>query len=427
VQEVQSRDIAGEEAADACRRVARLLGADSVAAVSDGSAPLVDVMQGRAQGLIVFPIGTADDQEPSDARDAAVHALDAIRSALRRGDATYSTILAGAAAALGVDELVSIHEDGGRMRIHGWPDAERPAVVPRGVRSDLGRLDRAAVIDPATVQQLSVVAAATSPHLVGAFAAHDRVELILAGSADEIVSATALATVGRALGIARDALSDANATVARRLDIERDRWAGQIHDDLTQSVTGSFLELQRLRTTIGDEPSVARAVDEATSELRRSMFDLRGILFDLTREDDSTAPPRERILSYVRGVAERWKVRVETTAGGDLDIVGDAELSALHQVVREAIANAAKHADAGLIGVEVRVNDRHLIVEISDDGKGFDPDVTREAPGHLGIALIHERVADANGTLELVSSPGEGTRVIAVLPIASTKTEGESR
>ncbi|MEX2274955.1 MAG: ATP-binding protein [Actinomycetota bacterium] len=428
MQDTQSRDVAGEEAADACRRVARLLGADAVAAVSDGSAPLEDVIEGRAEGLIVFPIGSNEVGEPSEAdHDVAIDTLDVIRGALRRADTTFPTLLAEAATVLGADELVIAYEQGGRVRILGWPDNRRPAAVPRGVRSDLGRLDSTKAIDAATVQQLGVVMGASAPHLIGAFAARDRVELILAGHTSDPVSAKALATVGRALSIAREALTDRDAVVARRLDVERARWAGEIHDGLTQSVTASFLELQRLRTGPETDPRVADALDEATSELRRSLFDLRGILFDLTREDDPAATQSDRILAFVRGVAERWKLQVETAIECDFDSVSEDTLSALHQVIRESIANAAKHADVDRIRVAVRVADPNLIVEIADSGNGFDPDTAREAPGHLGIALIRERVADTSGTLEFVSTPGEGTRVIAALPIASTKTEGESR
>jgi signal transduction histidine kinase len=91
-------------------------------------------------------------------------------------------------------------------------------------------------------------------------------------------------------------------------------------------------------------------------------------------------------------------------------------------VARESIANAAKHADADTVRVSMRATGGTFVVEIVDDGTGFDPEQVRGSPGHLGIRLIRERVAEAGGTFGIEAAPGTGARVHAELPTAPAQT-----
>ncbi|MEX2101721.1 MAG: ATP-binding protein, partial [Actinomycetota bacterium] len=164
-------------------------------------------------------------------------------------------------------------------------------------------------------------------------------------------------------------------------------------------------------------------VTEAATDVRRTLFDLRGLLFDLTRSEQLDATADERIRGYVRGVAERWKLPVEATIDvDDLDEVDDATIEVARQVIREAIANTAKHADASTIRVALRTEPGTFVVEILDDGRGYDPASVRDAPGHMGLSLIRERVAEAGGTFGIETAPGAGTRVVAGLPTAPSRT-----
>lgn len=89
----------------------------------------------------------------------------------------------------------------------------------------------------------------------------------------------------------------------------------------------------------------------------------------------------------------------------------------LYRVAQEALHNAARHARASKIEVELRVeDDAHAIaLEVSDDGVGFDP--AGSFPGHLGLSSMRERAGRLNGTLEITSTPGEGTRIRIRLPL----------
>jgi signal transduction histidine kinase len=77
--------------------------------------------------------------------------------------------------------------------------------------------------------------------------------------------------------------------------------------------------------------------------------------------------------------------------------------------------NAVKHARADYLEVRLAYASDWLMLEVSDNGIGFDP--TRSFPGHLGLRSMRERVASLDGKLEIISSPDFGTRILAQIPI----------
>ncbi len=103
-------------------------------------------------------------------------------------------------------------------------------------------------------------------------------------------------------------------------------------------------------------------------------------------------------------------------AAGALSIVDRVQLL---QMVREALSNAARHAQAASAIVRLEANDEQVIVTVADDGVGFEPSAVR-ASGHLGLANLRDRAARLGGSAEVDSLPGTGTRIIIRLP----RTEG---
>jgi signal transduction histidine kinase len=88
---------------------------------------------------------------------------------------------------------------------------------------------------------------------------------------------------------------------------------------------------------------------------------------------------------------------------------------ATYRIAQEALHNTVKHARANNVGIEMTCEPGHLALEVSDDGVGFD--ARGEFPGHLGLRSMRERAQRLGGTLTVESSPGEGTRVRARIPM----------
>ena len=97
------------------------------------------------------------------------------------------------------------------------------------------------------------------------------------------------------------------------------------------------------------------------------------------------------------------------------DVPGRAGPEALYRVAQEALTNARRHADAGLVRVAVRSTGDDAVLSVEDDGRGFEPEAT--AGG--GLTGMRERLAVLGGTVCVESSPGRGTRITASVPVAA--------
>jgi signal transduction histidine kinase len=92
-------------------------------------------------------------------------------------------------------------------------------------------------------------------------------------------------------------------------------------------------------------------------------------------------------------------------------------LDVASSVIRESVANAAKHATSAEVRVSVHAMAGEIEVVVEDTGRGFVPEGADLQEGHLGLEMMRRRVAETDGTLDIQSSPGKGTRVVARLPV----------
>jgi signal transduction histidine kinase len=142
------------------------------------------------------------------------------------------------------------------------------------------------------------------------------------------------------------------------------------------------------------------------------------MLFDLTPPEEEPEA-QEPLTRYVQDVVKRWRLPARVAVEGDLNGVPGRVLSVAYVVIREALANAAKHADGRGVTVTLSAGDRDLMVVVGDGGRGFteaDELAAREAH-HVGLDLLRRRVGEVGGQLRIESRPGKGTRVIARLPM----------
>ncbi|MEW6059194.1 MAG: ATP-binding protein [Actinomycetota bacterium] len=196
---------------------------------------------------------------------------------------------------------------------------------------------------------------------------------------------------------------------------ERLRWAYAIHDGLTQVVTAAVLDLEWLARRIEIRPDeAASALTESAKELRKALAEIRGMLASLSPEEPGSAEPFEQL---VQGVLERWQLPASWSIEGDLDTVPRPVLDAASSVIRESVANAAKHSSSREIAVHVQASDDAMEVQVEDHGRGFEPAEPNDHAGHMGLDMMRRLVAEVRGTLDIESAPGHGTRVVARLPL----------
>jgi signal transduction histidine kinase len=195
---------------------------------------------------------------------------------------------------------------------------------------------------------------------------------------------------------------------------ERTRWAMQIHDGLTQSVTSAVLELQTLRARIETDPEGAvEALAQVELEIRDDLRRIRELLFEMTKEDPPSDEPA--LAALVRDLGVRWHFPVTVEVDGDLEAAHEDVTEAAYAIVSEALANAAKHSGAPIAHVRVIATDAEVRVEIEDRGRGIA--AVKDEDPHFGVGIMRTRAEALGGSLDVGSTPGRGTTVVAVLPV----------
>ncbi|HHH82868.1 MAG TPA: GAF domain-containing protein [Chloroflexi bacterium] len=230
-----------------------------------------------------------------------------------------------------------------------------------------------------------------------------------------------LGAVGAGVGIAVE-----NARLyrqAQRLAIleERERIGMDLHDGIIQSIYAVGLTLDYARLTVGEQiPEARQRLDQAIESLNQVIRDLRSYILDLQPSKIRTQNIEKALHVLVQEFKANTLVdadlRVEAEAAAKLL---DHKASELLHIAQEALANAAKHAQASRVLVSLRQSEPETItLQVIDNGRGFDVDREPELIGH-GLSNMAERARQIQGEFLIVSSPGQGTTVTVRLPTPS--------
>jgi signal transduction histidine kinase len=199
-------------------------------------------------------------------------------------------------------------------------------------------------------------------------------------------------------------------------EVERRRIARELHDETGSALTAFLLGLAAI-----DEAATLREARHAAAALRKnasSTLENVGRLAVALRPpalDELGLAPALKDLSCSLG--ERGGTKVDL----DIDLPAAARLPAklettIFRVTQEALTNVVKHADAETVRVHLACRERSVILVIEDDGRGFSGDRTRD--GGFGLVGMRERVAALDGSLEIESTQGAGTRIAVEIPLS---------
>lgn len=190
---------------------------------------------------------------------------------------------------------------------------------------------------------------------------------------------------------------------------ERQRLARELHDSVSQALYGIALGARTARTQLERDPAkVAEPLDYVLSLAEAGLAEMRALIFELRPESLQNEGLLGALTKVSDAVRTRHKLDIVTSFCSEPDISLDAK-EMLYRITQEAIYNVIKHASATRIEITLMMKDGKLILEVRDNGKGFDPQGS--FPGHLGLQSMRERVANCNGELLIISQPGQGTTV----------------
>jgi len=195
---------------------------------------------------------------------------------------------------------------------------------------------------------------------------------------------------------------------------ERQRLARELHDSVSQSLYAIRLGAQTARERLdGQSPQVARPIDHIMRLAEASQAEMRALIFELRPESLEMEGLVAALNRQIDAVRARHGIAAPTITSVEPELPIEVK-QALHQIAREALWNTVKHARARRVDVRLEPDGHSVVLEIADDGVGFDPGGS--FPGHLGLRSMHERASGVGGSLEIVS--GRGTRVIVRVPTA---------
>ena len=192
---------------------------------------------------------------------------------------------------------------------------------------------------------------------------------------------------------------------------ERTRLAVELHDSLSQNLTGVSLAIRAANRLADSDPDgmrkslglASKTLDSCRDELRNCLWDLRNQTLE---ESDMNEAIQQTLAPHVGDAKLTIRFNVPRERLSD-----NTAHSILH-IIRELASNAVRHGNATEIKVAGAIENERLLFSVSDNGCGFDPDNRPTvADGHFGLQGIQDRVDGFEGEMTLQSSPGKGTKV----------------
>jgi signal transduction histidine kinase len=221
-----------------------------------------------------------------------------------------------------------------------------------------------------------------------------------------------------ALFAAHAAIALTNARLSERsreLSVleERSRLARDLHDAVSQKLFSLRARARAAAVLAGRDPARAAAEMEAVAQLgAEAHAELRAVIDGLAPPELGEAGLAESLRRYAVLAGRAHGVAVDFSAT-ELPPLDERQEAALYRVAQEALHNALRHAGAGRITIGLSRSPRRVILEVGDDGRGFEPG----APEGLGFASMRGRAEAVGGTLTIRSAPGTGTTVRLAVPL----------
>jgi signal transduction histidine kinase len=223
-----------------------------------------------------------------------------------------------------------------------------------------------------------------------------------------------LASFGQGLAVSLGAASAQTERARSELYEDRDRIARDMHDHVIQRLFATGMSLQSAART-GDEGARAK-IDAAVDELDAAIRDIRHTIFALHRAPGARVLTTE-ISTICRDASITLGFPPDLRLSGRTDIVPEPVAADLLAVLREALSNVARHAEASTVHVLVQV-DSEVLVEVIDDGRGIPADLVRS-----GLDNLARRAEKRGGSLSLQSGPSAGTHLAWRVPLSQASTE----
>jgi two-component system, NarL family, sensor histidine kinase UhpB len=225
-----------------------------------------------------------------------------------------------------------------------------------------------------------------------------------------------IARLGKAFNTMLDRLEHERADSGRRAlraqEAERARVARELHDEVGQLLTGVVLQLEGLSSAVAAQRR--SEVTEVQDAVREGVQTVREIAQGLRPPALDEFGLRASLVALTVGFGERSGLRVRHHLDPDLPALDREKELALYRVAQEAMTNVARHAEAENVELTLEARDGAVILNVRDDGCGFEARHLRSA---TGVAGMRERARLVGGSLDIAGSPATGTDLRLWVPV----------
>ena len=192
---------------------------------------------------------------------------------------------------------------------------------------------------------------------------------------------------------------------------ERTRLAVELHDSLSQNLTGVSLAIRAANRLAASDPdgmnrhleTASRSLDSCREELRNCLWDLRNLTLE---ESDMNKAIQQTVAPHIGNAHVSIQFNVPR------DRLSDNTAHAILRIIRELVSNSVRHGAANNIMIAGAIDSGQLVFSVADDGCGFHPDNHPGAKdGHFGLQGIQDRIDGLDGSISIISHPGGGAKV----------------
>ena len=195
----------------------------------------------------------------------------------------------------------------------------------------------------------------------------------------------------------------------------RQHLSRELHSSLSREMFGIRLSAQHAREALAADTyhEALAAIDRVIQYVEAGLAVMRALIFELRPDSlrsEGLVAALENLAAVVR---TRYQLPIEAFLGKEPRLTLESK-QALYRIAQEALQNVVKHSRALAVTLRLAQEDQEVVLEVRDDGRGFDPN--RSINGGQGLQIMQEQIAPLGGTFTLVSAPGHGTSIIVRLP-----------
>ena len=211
---------------------------------------------------------------------------------------------------------------------------------------------------------------------------------------------------------------DSQMRIVEAQEAERARLAQEVHDGPAQALANAIFQVDYVERVMETDPRLARAeMRNLRDMLRRQLGEVRAVVSQLRPPLLDEIGLNGSILDTVEHMRTLTGLPISTALDAETDALGGGTPTVVLRVVQEALQNVHKHAAASSASVATRIEGADWVVEVTDDGRGFDPDaVAAHGRRNYGLQFMRERAELIGARLDVRSRPDGGTVVRLAIP-----------